>query len=138
MIEGAASFRKPLGSSKHREAAAQYLRWNAAARSIIVTGVHARRAYARHSRDMDRARTRAGLTGGVGLAHIAVAGPGRSLWNPRSIDAGATLQQGHLGCLARVDREREPQRCVERDSKRVVAEVPNLIRALALGLRHET
>src|SRR5260221_10813266 len=60
------------------------------------------------------------------------------LWDSRPFNRGSTLQQGHLGRLASVDREREPQRRIERDSKHVVAEVPNLIRSLALRLRHET
>jgi hypothetical protein len=69
---------------------------------------------------------------------LAVAVAGATLWRSRSLDRDPTLQQGHLGCLARVDREREPQRRIERDAKLVVAEVPNLIRFLALGLRYET
>src|SRR6478752_4201151 len=60
-----------------------------------------------------------------------------TLWNSRSLDPGSALQQRHLGCLAPFDRERESQRRIERDSKLRVAEVPNLIRVLALGLRHE-
>src|SRR5215204_3193181 len=65
------------------------------------------------------------------FAHVAAPVPGPTLWRSRSLDRDPTLQQGHLGCLARVDREREPQRRIERDAKLVVAEIPNLIRFLA-------
>src|SRR5689334_17914477 len=59
------------------------------------------------------------------------------LWNSRSLDLRSALQQRHLGGLARVHREREPHRRIERDSELVVAEVAKLERILSLRLRHE-
>src|SRR5262245_43037284 len=62
---------------------------------------------------------------------------GSRSWNSWSLHGHSALQQSHFGRLPGFDRERKPQRRIERDTKRQITEVSNLVCRLALALRHE-